>query len=116
MLDHISASAMPQRSTAKRKRVFRTGRLFIDSKEAAQRIQLVRQAHRHRHRRGRHFVALPDRLVVVADGVGDFGRQALGAGVVAAHQALQLGEFADHFGDEVGLGEARGLLGEAGQV
>jgi hypothetical protein len=75
------------------------------------RIQLVRQAHRHRHRRGRHFVALADRLVVVADGVGDFGGQALGAGVVAAHQALQLGELADHLGDEVGLGEAGGLFG-----
>ena len=39
------------------------------------------------------------------DGAGDVG---LGAGlfrVIAAHQALQFGEFADHAGDEVGLGQ-----------
>ena len=33
--------------------------------------------------------------------------------VVAAHQALQFGELADHLGDEVGLGEPRRALGES---
>ena len=94
-----------QRSAAKRERVLRSGRLFIDAEKAADRIQLVRQRHRHRHRRGRHFVALPDRLVVIADRVGDRIGQALGAGVVAAHQALQFRELANHFSDEVSLAQ-----------
>jgi len=32
-------------------------------------------------------------------------------GVVTAHQALQLGEFADHLGEQVGLAELRRALG-----
>ena len=47
---------------------------------------------------------------MIADCVGDFIGQALGAGVVAAHQALQFGKLADHLGDEIGLGEACGLF------
>ena len=38
------------------------------------------------------------------------GVLALQGRVVAAHQALQLGKLADHFGDEIGLGEPRGAL------
>ena len=40
------------------------------------------------------------------------GVLALQLGVVAAHQALQLGELADHLGDEIGLGEPRRALGQ----
>ena len=80
--------------------------------EAGNGIQLVRQAHRHRHRVGRDRVALPDRLVMVADRGGDAGVFALRGGVIAAHQALELGELADHAGDEVGLAETRGAVGE----
>ena len=36
---------------------------------------------------------------------------ALRLGVVVAHQALQLGEFADHFGQQIGLAELRRALG-----
>jgi hypothetical protein len=36
---------------------------------------------------------------------------AVGERVVAAHDALQLGELAHHVGDEVGLGQQRGALG-----
>ena len=53
---------------------------------------------------------------MIADGIGDLDIQTLGAGVVAAHQALEFGELADHFGDEVGLAQARGLFGEGGEV
>ena len=52
---------------------------------------------------------------MVADGVGDGVGLALGAGEVAADDALQFGEFADHAGDEVGLGEARGAFGFVGE-
>jgi hypothetical protein len=44
---------------------------------------------------------------VVADGGGDLGVFAWGCGEVAADEALELGEFADHLGDEIGLAEAR---------
>ncbi len=43
-----------------------------------------------------------------ADGVA----QTLLAGVVAAHDPLQLGKFADHAGGEISLAEMRGLCGE----
>jgi len=48
---------------------------------------------------------------VIADGVGHGVGQTFGAGVVAAHQALQFGELTDHLGDEVGLAQPRGEFG-----
>ncbi len=59
-------------------------------------------------RRRRNPVARPLRLVMVLDRGGDARLLALLRRIVAAHQALQLGKLADHFGDEIGLGEARG--------
>jgi hypothetical protein len=53
------------------------------------------------------------RLVVILDRGGHaFGCSPWSLRIFAAHQALQLGELADHLGDEVGLGESRGLFGE----
>ena len=49
---------------------------------------------------------------MLLDRLGDARLLALGGGVIAAHQALQLGELADHLGDEIGLGEPRGARGE----
>ena len=48
--------------------------------------------------------------VLVVDGVGDGGGQALRRGVEAADDALQLGELLDELGGEVGLGEDRGFV------
>ena len=48
---------------------------------------------------------------MIADGVGDFRVDALIKRIVAAHEALQFGEFADHAGDQIGLGEARRAFG-----
>ena len=42
--------------------------------------------------------------------------QPLGAGVITSHKPLKFGEFTDHFGDEIGLAQARGLFGEVGQL
>ena len=36
-----------------------------------------------------------------------------GGGVIAAHQALQFGEFPDHAGHQIGLGQHGGALGAA---
>ena len=58
----------------------------------------------------RQFVACEARPVVVFDGLGDLGRLAVVTRVVAAHDALQLGKFADHVGQQVGLGEQGGPI------
>ena len=47
-------------------------------------------------------------------GGGDIGGQAGCLRVVAAHQALKLGELVDHFRRQVGLGDLRGQLGLVG--
>ena len=51
---------------------------------------------------------------MVAYCVGDGICLALRAGVIAAHQALQLREFADHTGDKIGLAQTRRALGIIG--
>ncbi len=53
---------------------------------------------------------------MIADRVGDARVLALRAGVIAADQALELGELADHPGNEIGLGEPRGEIGEIGEI
>ena len=63
----------------------------------------------------RQRVAGEARLVVVFDGEGDVLGLAVVARVVAAHDALQLGELADHVGQQVGLGQQRGAVGLRGQ-
>ena len=54
---------------------------------------------------GGQRVAGETRLIVFRARQRDFFRLAVVARVVRAHRALQLGEFADHVGDQVGLGE-----------
>ena len=49
---------------------------------------------------------------MIAHCVGDGFRLALTIGDIAADHALQFGEFADHSGDEIGLGQARRTFGE----
>ena len=63
-----------------------------------------------RQRRGRHGVGRALRLVVVADGVGDGVGMAEGAGIIAAHHALQFRELADHAAGQIGLGQTGGAL------
>ena len=50
------------------------------------------------------------RPVVLLDGAGDVGRLAVVLSVVAPHQALKLGELADHLGAQIGLGQPRRAL------
>jgi hypothetical protein len=63
----------------------------------------------------RQRVAGKARLVVVLDREGHGVAQAVVARVVAAHDALQLGELADHVGQQVGLGQQRGAVGQVGR-
>ena len=104
-----------QGGAPKGERILRARGRHVGEEEVDQGVELVGNADRNRHRRGRDVIALPDRLVMVADRVGDFVGLALGAGKVAADDALELGELADQAGDQIGLGEARGAFGEIGQ-
>ena len=78
---------------------------------AGQRLELVGERDREADAVARQRVAGEARLVVVLDRVGDLRRLAVVARVVAAHDALQLGELADHVGQQVGLGQQRGAVG-----
>ena len=80
-------------------------------KKAGQRIQFVRQRHRDGDRARWYGIAGTNRLVVIADGVGDSGVFLVVQGVVAAHHTLKLGEFADHAGRQIGLCEFRRAFG-----
>ena len=53
----------------------------------------------------------PRGMVVLVDRGGDFGGLAVGGGVVAPHDALQIGEFAHHGGQQVALGQLGGAHG-----
>ena len=97
----------PQRRPSQRIGILAPGRLFVDRPEPDQRVDLVGERDSDRDRIGRHQVVRSLRLVVVLAGCGDGCVLALRLGVVAAHQALQFGEFADHLGQQVGLGELR---------
>ena len=88
--------------------VLAAGRLLVDRPEAAERVELVGERDGDRHWRRRNPVVRPLRLIVLLDRGGDARLLALAGRVIAAHQALQLGKLADHFGDEIGLGEPGG--------
>ena len=74
-------------------------------------FQLVGQRDDRADLPARQRVAGETRPVTVFDGVGNIRRQAVVQGVVAAHDALQFGELADHVGRQVALGQQGGLLG-----
>ena len=59
----------------------------------------------------RHPVGRALRLVVILDRGGNAWRLALHFGIATAHQTLHFGEFADHFGDQIGLAQLRRTFG-----
>ena len=96
---------------AQRERILVASRQVADAEHADQRFQLVGQRHHGADQPLRQLVAGEARLVVVFDGEGHVFGQAVVAGVVAAHDALQLGELAHHVGQQVGLGQLGGQIG-----
>ena len=94
--------------------VFVAGRNQANAPNTDQGFQLVGQRHGGSHFAVRQVVAGKTRLVVLLDGFGDFFGFAVQAGIVFAHRALQFGEFADHFGNQVGFGQTRGAFGCGG--
>ena len=105
-----------QRVAAQRERILVAGRQLADAEQADQRLELVGQRHDHADAVARQGVAGEARLVVILDRFGHGVALAVVARVVAAHHALQLGELADHVGQQVGLGEQGGAVGIGGQV
>ena len=91
-------------------RVAVAGRDLADAEHADQRFELVGQRDDRANLAARQAVAGEAWFVVIFDGIGDVGSQAVMLGVVAAHDALQFGEFADHVGQQVGLGQHGGLF------
>ncbi len=95
-------------------RVTAARRLLTDSPKASEHVELVGQ--RHGHGRAvavalqRHGIGRPLRLVVQLDGARDGRIHVLGLRVVAAHEALELGELADHARYQIGLGQLGGAL------
>jgi hypothetical protein len=81
------------------------GGQLADAEHVGQGLQLVRQCDAQADIAARQLVAGEARLVVVLDRIGNVGRIAVVQCVVAAHDALQLGELADHVGQEVSLGQ-----------
>ena len=55
-----------------------------------------------------------ERLVMLFDGRGDARMLALQRGVIASHQSLQLGKFADHLGDKIRLRQTGRTLRQFG--
>ena len=78
---------------------------LADAEQADQRFQLVSQRHHHAGQVARQFIAGKARFVVIFDGRRHFGVFTVVQGVVAAHDALQLGELADHVGHQISLGQ-----------
>ena len=87
------------------KRIFVTGGQVATAKHTDQGFELVGQCHYQRYRVARQGVACKTRFVMVLDGDGDVLAQSIVAGVIAAHGALQLGEFAHHISHQIGFSQ-----------
>ncbi len=109
LLDHDADHA--DRVAAQAERILVAGRLRADAEHAGERLELVGERDRLRHRR----LAEAHRPRSAASNAARSRRRpprlAVVLRVVAAHQALQLGKLADHVGGQIGLGESRGALG-----
>ena len=100
-----------ERMAAQRKRILVARWQIADAEHADKRLQLVSQRDDHASHAARQGVTGEARLVMVFNGIGHFSTQTIVERVIAAHDALQLGELADHVGDEIALGEHRGMVG-----
>ncbi len=98
------------RGPSQAERILVAGRHLADREEAAQGVELVGERDGARNRILRQPIAGEARPVVRLDGVGDLARLAVVQRIVAPHDALQLGELADHAGEKVGLRKPRGTL------
>ena len=96
-----------QRRPSQRIGILAARRLLVDGPEADQDVELVGQCHRNAHRIRRHAIRWALRFPVIFACSGDRAVFTLCQRIIFAHQALQLGKFADHFGEQVGLRQQR---------
>ena len=96
------------RSASQGVRVTRTRRLLADSKECGESVDFICQRDDDAFGCCWNAVARAERLVMVGDRVGDARVLAVVERVIATHDALKLGELADHPGREVGFRETGG--------
>ena len=97
--------------TAQRVGVFVARGNQPNAPNAHQRFQFIRQRHSGRNRAFGQFVARKTRLIVLLNRGGDFRLLTIQHGIIFAHRALQFGEFAHHFGNQIGFGKPRGAFG-----
>ena len=100
-----------KRGASQRKGILRARRLFVDGPEADQRVDLVGERNRDGDGIGGHQIVRAFRPIVILAGVRYRLVLILRLGVVAAHQALQFGKFADHFREQIGLAQQRRAFG-----
>ena len=98
----------PSACAPQAERILVAGWLLPDAEQAGERDELVRERDARADARLGQRVAGEARTVVRLDRAGDRLGLAVVTRVVRAHDALQLGELADHPGEEVGLAEAGG--------
>src|SRR5581483_7286258 len=96
------------RGAAQREGILRAGRFRADREETGERIDAVGERHERTAERARKRVVEARRLVLIVDRLPDGLGISLFPRVDAADLALQIRELLHHFGDEVGLAEARG--------
>ncbi len=87
------------------------GRNLADAEEAGEDLDLFGKRNGLRDAIFGKPVAGETRPIVLLDRGRDVRRLAVVLRVIAPHEALQLGEFTDHVGDEIGLGEHRRAIG-----
>ena len=97
-----------QRIAAQRERILVAGRLQARGETAGERVEAFGDREHLAQLRRRDRVAGEARHVGLVDRVRDLARLALAARVVAASDALQLRELADHARLQVGLRQFRG--------
>jgi hypothetical protein len=94
------------------KRIARARGLLPRRVDARNGVELVRDRERHARAGDRQGVARKAGQVLLSQRLGDICRLVIVQRVVPAHQALQLGEFPDHVGEQVALAEFCGTIGQ----
>ncbi len=100
-----------KRGPAQRKRVLRSCRFGPDTEKPDKAVDLVRQRHCQPRRAIRNTVIRAFWPVMLFNGIGDICGDAVMARIMAAHDALQFGEFTHHARDKIGLGQLCGMRG-----
>src|SRR5881296_3982587 len=98
----------PLRRATEGERILRPGWTRADAEESRERIDLVGDGNDSTGHRPRQSILNADRQVMIVNCLPHTFRVSLLARVNAADLSLQVGEFLDHFCDQIGLAQMRG--------